>query len=150
MTTPPIALAAFAAASIAQSDPMRTAVHAMRFGVVKYIVPFLFVFSPALLLKGGLGDVALATLTALMGAVLLGMAITGYFVREIVWFKRIFLGIAAVSLLIPAAGKGFIFTWITDVVGIILGGAILVSEVWEGFRPRPVSPRAVEKNPEKI
>ncbi|HXV81198.1 MAG TPA: TRAP transporter fused permease subunit, partial [Candidatus Binatia bacterium] len=97
MTTPPIALAAFAAASIAQSDPMRTAVHAMRFGAVKYIVPFLFVFSPALLLKGGLGDVALATLTALVGAVLLGMALTGYFVREIGWLKRVFLGVAAVS-----------------------------------------------------
>ncbi|HZD40452.1 MAG TPA: TRAP transporter fused permease subunit, partial [Terriglobales bacterium] len=150
MTTPPIALAAFAAASIAQCDPMRTAVHAMRFGVVKYIVPFLFVFSPALLLKGGLGDVALATLTALVGAVLLGMALTGYFVREIGWLKRVFLGIAAVSLLIPAAGKGFIFTWITDVVGITLAAAILASEVWGGFRVRHAVPRPVEKNPEKI
>lgn len=150
MTTPPIALAAFAAASIAQSDPMRTAVHSMRFGAAKYIVPFLFVFSPALLLKGGLGDVALATLTAVVGAVLLGMAMTGYFVREIGWLKRVFLGVAAVSLLIPAAGKGFIFTWITDVLGITLAAAILASEVWGGFRFRHVSQRPVEKNPEKI
>lgn len=136
MTTPPIALAAFAAASIAQADPMRTAVHAMRFGVVKYIVPFLFVFSPALMLRGSVVDVVLATVTALAGAVLLGMALTGYFVREITWFKRVALGVAALGLLIPASGEGFLFTWITDVVGIGLGGAVLASEVWGGFRLR--------------
>ena len=134
MTTPPIALAAFAAASIAQSDPMRTAVHSMRFGAAKYIVPFLFVFSPALLLKGGVADVALAVLTAVVGAALLGRALTGYFVREIGWLKRAFLGMAAIGLLIPAAGKGVIFTWITDVVGITVGAIILVTEVWGSFR----------------
>ncbi|MGE5306360.1 MAG: TRAP transporter permease [Alphaproteobacteria bacterium] len=134
MTTPPIALGAFAAASIAQSDSMRTALHAMRFGAVKYVVPFLFVFSPALLLKGPIGDVVLAAITAIVGAVLLGMALTGYFVRDIGWLKRVLLGVAALALLIPASGKGIIFTWITDVVGIVLGGAILASEVWGDFK----------------
>jgi TRAP transporter 4TM/12TM fusion protein len=129
MTTPPIALAAFAAASIAQSDPMRTAVHAMRFGVVKYIVPFLFVFSPVLLLKGNFGDIVLGTITAIVGAVFLGMAITGYCIRDLGPIKRLLLVVAALLLLIPAAGKGIIFTWITDVVGIALAVAILLSEM---------------------
>lgn len=138
MTTPPIALAAFAAASIAQSSPMRTAVHSMRFGFAKYIVPFLFVFSPALLLKGNLGDVVLATVTALAGALLLGMALTGYFLREIGWLKRALLCVAALALLIPAAGEGMLFTWITDAVGLGLAGAVLASEIWRGapFRRR--------------
>jgi TRAP-type uncharacterized transport system fused permease subunit len=136
MTTPPIALAAFAAASIAQSSPMRTAVHSMRFGVAKYVVPFLFVFSPALLLKGDFVDVALATVTALAGALLLGIAVTGYFLREIGLLKRALLCVAALALLIPAAGKGVLFTWITDVVGIILAGAILAIELWGGARLR--------------
>lgn len=136
MTTPPIALAAFAAASIAEADPMRTAAHAMRFGAVKYVVPFLFVFSPALLLRGNFGDVALATVTALAGAVLLGMALTGYFVRQIDWIKRVFLGVASLALLTPAAGKGIIFTWISDVVGVALAAAVLASEVWGGFGVR--------------
>lgn len=156
MTTPPIALAAFAAASIAQTDPMRTAVHAMRFGAVKYVVPFLFVFSPALLLKGALGDVALATVTALVGAVLLGMALTGYFVREIGWVRRALLGVASLALLTPAAGKGVIFTWLTDAAGIALAAAILAFEVWGGFRFRRrvgvslADPRSVlDHNPPK-
>jgi len=136
MTTPPIALAAFAAASIAQSSPMRTAVHSMRFGVAKYVVPFLFVFSPALLLKGEFADVALATVTALAGALLLGMAVTGYFVREIGWLNRVLLAVAALALLIPAAGKGVLFTWITDVVGISLAGAVLAFELWKSVRLR--------------
>jgi TRAP transporter 4TM/12TM fusion protein len=136
MTTPPIALGAFAAASIAQADSMRTALHAMRFGAVKYVVPFLFVFSPALLLNGTIGDVALATITALVGAVLLGMALTGYFIRDIGWLERLFLGVASLALLIPAAGKGIIFTWITDVVGIALAAAVLGYEVWSGNRLR--------------
>jgi TRAP transporter 4TM/12TM fusion protein len=161
MTTPPIALAAFAAASIAQSDPMRTAVHSMRFGVVKYIVPFLFVFSPALLLKGNPGDIALATVTALAGAILLGMALTGFFIRDLTPIKRMLLVVASLALLIPAAGKGVIFTWITDVVGIALGGAILASEIWGGFKMRrgvaldltpagavPQSDPPKQKNPE--
>lgn len=130
MTTPPIALAAFAAASIAQSPPMRTAVHAMRFGAVKYVVPFLFVFSPALLLKGGFADVALASVTALIGALLLGMTLTGYFVRDLGWLKRLLLGIASLALLIPAAGKGVVFTWITDVAGIGLALAVLGAELF--------------------
>jgi TRAP transporter 4TM/12TM fusion protein len=134
MTTPPIALGAFAAASIAQADSMRTALHAMRFGAVKYVVPFLFVFSPALLLKGAIGDVALATITAMAGAVLLGMALTGYFVRDIGWLKRVLLGVAALALITPATGKGIIFTWITDVVGTVLAAAVLGSEVWGGFK----------------
>ncbi len=139
MTTPPIALAAFAAASIAQSSPMRTAVHAMRFGAVKYVVPFLFVFSPALLLKGNVGDVVLASVTALIGALLLGMTLTGYFVRDLGSVKRVLLGAASLALLIPAAGEGFIFTWITDVAGITLALAVLASE-WAAVRfRRPTS-----------
>jgi TRAP transporter 4TM/12TM fusion protein len=136
MTTPPIALAAFAAASIAQSSPMRTAVHSMRFGVAKYVVPFLFVFSPALLLKGNFIDVALATITALAGALLLGMAVTGYFVREIGSLNRALLTVAALALLIPAVGKGVLFTWITDVVGVALAAVVLALELWKGVAIR--------------
>jgi TRAP transporter 4TM/12TM fusion protein len=136
MTTPPIALAAFAAASLAQSDPMQTAVHSMRFGVVKYVVPFVFVFSPALLLNGGLREVALATVTALVGAVILGMAVTGYFTRDLGWLKRVLLGFASLALLLPGTGQGILFTWITDVAGIVLAGAVLASEVWGGHRLR--------------
>jgi len=136
MITPPICLAAYTAAAIVQADSMKTGLEASRLGIVAYIVPFLFVFSPALLLKGSAVDVSLAAVTATVGAVLLGMAFTGYFVREIGWLKRVLLVVAALNLLTPATGKGVIFTWITDVVGIALAAAVLASEVWGGFRLR--------------
>jgi TRAP-type uncharacterized transport system fused permease subunit len=52
MITPPVALAAFAAASLAQTDPMKTGWAAVRFGWVAYIIPFLFVRAPSLLMQG--------------------------------------------------------------------------------------------------
>ncbi len=113
---------------------MKTGLEATRLGIVAYIVPFLFVFSPALLLKGSLVDVSLAAVTAVVGAVLLGMALTGYFVREIGWFKRVFLGVAALGLLFPHVGPGILFSWVTNAAGIVLAVAILGFEVWGGFR----------------
>ena len=136
MITPPICLAAYTAAAIVQADAMKTGLEATRLGIVAYVVPFLFVFSPALLLHGSAMEVSLAAATATAGAVLLGMALTGYFVREIGWLKRVLLVVAALNLITPATGKGVIFTWITDVVGIVLAAAILGSEVWGGFRFR--------------
>jgi len=136
MITPPICLAAYTAAAIVQADSMKTGLEATRLGIVAYVVPFLFVFSPALLLKGSLVDVSLAAVTAVAGAVLLGMALTGYFVRELGWLKRVLLVVAALNLLTPATGKGIIFTWITDVVGVALAAAVLASELWGGFRFR--------------
>ena len=52
MITPPVALAAFAAASLAGTDPMKTGWTAVRFGWIAYIIPFLFVRAPSLLLEG--------------------------------------------------------------------------------------------------
>src|SRR5690606_24713365 len=56
--TPPVAVAAFAAASIAKADPLRTAIQSMRFGWTAYVVPVLFVFSPALIMHGEPFDIA--------------------------------------------------------------------------------------------
>ena len=55
MITPPIALAAFAAATISGADPMKTGFESMKMGWVAYIIPFLFVLSPTLILRGDTG-----------------------------------------------------------------------------------------------
>lgn len=150
MITPPICLAAYTAAAIAQADSMKTGLEATRLGIVAYIVPFLFAFSPTLLLKGSPVDVGLAAVTAIAGTVLIGVALTGYLFREIARIKRALLGLAALALLFPHVGPGILFSWVTNVAGFALAAAILASEVWGGFRFRHVSPRPVEKNPEKI
>jgi TRAP transporter 4TM/12TM fusion protein len=136
MITPPICLAAYTAAAIVQADSMRTGLQATRLGIVAYIVPFLFAFSPALLLKGSAVDVCLAAVTAVAGTILLAVALTGYLFRQIGWLKRVVLVLAALGLLFPHVGPGILFSWLTNAVGIALAAAVLASEVWAGFRLR--------------
>ena len=83
--TPPFALAAYAGAGIAGSDPVRTGFLAFRLGIPGFILPYMFVYNPALILKGPLGEVALATVSAAIGAVALGAALQGYALRPAAW-----------------------------------------------------------------
>jgi len=74
MITPPVCLASHAAASIGKTDPVRTGWEGMRLCAIAYVVPFLFVFSPSLLLIGHWWEVALSIGTAIIGAILLVLA----------------------------------------------------------------------------
>jgi TRAP transporter 4TM/12TM fusion protein len=79
--TPPVALAAFAAAPIARTSQMRIAIQAMRLGTAIYVVPFCFVLNPALLLKGEPGTVAASIMFAFLGIGLAAAALQGYVIR---------------------------------------------------------------------
>jgi len=81
LITPPVAPAAYVAAAIAGSPSMATGWTAMRFGWSSYIVPFLFIYSPAILMKGGIWDIAVVTLSSLFGIWLICAAMVGYFTR---------------------------------------------------------------------
>lgn len=72
MIAPPVCLASYAAASIGKTDPVRTGWEAMRLCAIAYVVPFLFVFSPSLLLIGHWYEVTLSVVTVIIGAILLG------------------------------------------------------------------------------
>ena len=76
--TPPVALGAFAAATMAGDSPIRTGFEAMRLGGVIYIAPFFFVLNPALVGQAPLPEVALATVSALVGVALVSMALQGH------------------------------------------------------------------------
>lgn len=78
--TPPVALAAFAAASVAQTSPMRVGLEAMRLGSIIYFIPFFFVFNPAMMLQGSLGDIVPVVITAFVGVTLVSGALQGYLV----------------------------------------------------------------------
>src|SRR5262249_57490071 len=67
LITPPIATAAFVAATIARTDPMAAGWTAMRFGWASYIVPFLFVYSPALIMRGSVPDILLVVVLSIAG-----------------------------------------------------------------------------------
>jgi TRAP transporter 4TM/12TM fusion protein len=99
--TPPTCLSPFAAASIAGSPPMATAWQAMRMGAVLYIVPFMFVYSPALLMVGSVPEIVAATLTAGVGVFCLAAGLQGWLRRPATPIERALLVGAAVALISP-------------------------------------------------
>jgi TRAP transporter 4TM/12TM fusion protein len=128
MITPPVALAAYAAASLAQTDAMKTGWAAVRFGWIAYIIPFLFVRAPSLLLEGGVMSVVLATLTSLAGVWMICAAFAGYSTRQIGWPTRIGFGIAGLLMFIPADAVPH-GAW-TDVIGLVFGAALIGRDIF--------------------
>ncbi|GGB79623.1 ATP-binding protein [Marinobacterium zhoushanense] len=101
MITPPIAIGAFFAASIAKADPIKTAFTAMRLGWTAYIVPFLFVTTPALLLIGDPLSITVAVASALLGVWAISVAFVGYFGQRLVIGGRLAFALAGGLLLFP-------------------------------------------------
>jgi TRAP transporter 4TM/12TM fusion protein len=133
LITPPDCIATYAAASIARADFWKAGWTGMRLGIVAYIVPFVFVFHPALLFKGVFIDIASAIASAVIGVILLGIGVTGYLFRPLAWAKRVIMIVAGVAL-IPSATAPL---WLaTNIAGLALGAAIVAWE-WK-FRSKPV------------
>ena len=102
--TPPVAVAAYAAAAIAGSNPFQTGNTAFRLAIAKALVPFVFVYSPSLLIVAGDFTWLEFTVTltgAVMGIALLGAAFTGYMLGPMRVWERWLLGIAALPLVAP-------------------------------------------------
>jgi len=131
MVTPPVCMASYAAATIGKTDPVKTGWEAMRLCSIAYIVPFLFVFSPSLLLIGHWYEVTLSIVTAILGAIFLGVGIVGYLFRPVGAIKRMLFVMAAVGLLIPVvhSGQFAALTWAANGAGLILA-VLLVSIEW--------------------
>jgi TRAP transporter 4TM/12TM fusion protein len=103
--TPPVALAAYAAASMAGADPFKTGNTAFRLGLAKALVPFVFVYGPAMLIvtKGFTwGSFLEITLTCAIGVVMLASALTGYGLAAMTRFEQVWLAIAAVMVMSPS------------------------------------------------
>ena len=130
MVTPPVCLASYAAASIGRTDPVRTGWEAMRLCSIAYVVPFLFVFSPALLLIGSWYAVAISIATAVVGAVLLGVGLVGYLFCPIGVLKRLLFLVAAAGLLVPVVETGAYtnLTWAINAGGLLLAVIMVVIE----------------------
>ena len=114
--TPPVALAAYAASAIAKSRPMMTAVNATKLGIAKFVVPYIFCFSPVLLMVGDdvtVLTVILNTLSALGGMFGIQCALTNtLFERHINPLFRILLAAGGLGMMIPGAAS--------DVAGLVL------------------------------
>lgn len=98
--TPPVALTSFAAASIAEAPPMRVGFLSMKTGLVAYILPFVFMFNPAILLIGSWQETALAFLAAIAGVRLLAYGTEGWFLgKEIGFLSRMILSISGILVI---------------------------------------------------
>lgn len=126
--TPPVALAAIAAASIAKADAMAVGFKAIRIGCLLFVLPMLFVLQPALILKGPLLQVLQVSATAIGAVLLLAGAFEGYFYRigHLPIWSRIVIGFAGFMMLIPET--------YTDLLGLTLGIATLAILVLSGRR----------------
>ena len=100
--TPPVALACFAASSLSNANPNKIGLIAMRLGILAYIIPFLFVYSPALILNdANAGAILFSVITAIIGAVVLGVGLAGYFCQFIPASRRLLFCLSGAALLIP-------------------------------------------------
>ena len=139
MITPPVAIAAFAAASLTRADPMRTGYAAVKFGWLAYVIPFLFVLSPTLILKGETGAIVLAVTTALVGVWLVSVAVAGYATRPLNGVMRLAFAVCGLAALMPA-GAFSGGHWV-DIAGVGAGVALTVRE-WFAVRSRNTSAAA--------
>jgi TRAP transporter 4TM/12TM fusion protein len=111
--TPPVALAAFAGSGIAKSNPLKTAFNASKLAIAAYLVPYIFVFSPALLLVDvTIVEVIRIIITSVIGIVAVGSAVQGFLVTYESWFERILFFGSGVLLIQP--------NFYTDIIGLSL------------------------------
>jgi TRAP-type uncharacterized transport system fused permease subunit len=96
-------VAAFAAASIAGADPLRIAMIACRLAVMGFVLPFCFVWRPALVLTGDALTILFALAAACAGLVALAAALQGWLMRPLAGFDRALLGLAGAALVAPLA-----------------------------------------------
>ncbi|MBM3505892.1 MAG: TRAP transporter fused permease subunit [Alphaproteobacteria bacterium] len=137
MITPPVAIAAFAAANLAEAKPIDTAVLACRYGWPAFLVPFLFVLSPELLFQGDTADVVLTMVTACAGVWFASIGAAGFWRRALPAGFRALLLLSGVALLIPhTAFSGA--TWLNLGAGLV-GAALLWREHTLSQRPVRVS-----------
>ena len=106
--TPPVALAAYAASGIAKSNPFKTGNTAFRLGIAKALVPFVFVYSPSLLLITGefeTNQLMITLIGTLIGIALIGIAFTGYWFRPLTKYEQILIGVGSLFFVAPGTGS---------------------------------------------
>jgi len=124
--TPPVALAVFAAAGLAKANMWTTGWAAMRVAAPAYIVPFMFVYEPALLLIGDWTTAAHAAASATLGVVLLAAGLFGYLLRPATPWQRAVLIAAALLLIKPG--------WMSDLGGLALAALVAGVQLASGRR----------------
>ncbi len=113
--TPPVALAAYAGSAIAKSNPLKTGVTATRLAITAFIVPYIFAFSPEMLIIGSdkpWYEIVLLVVTALCGIYIISTGMEGFMYKKMSWFERILALVGGLCMVVPGI--------VTDAVGLAL------------------------------
>jgi len=117
--TPPVALAAYAGAAIAQANPMKTAFTATKLAIAAFIVPYVFALNPAMLfIETTAGEVILICITSFIGIFGVSAALEGYFLHHMHWYERLISAVGGLMLIYPGL--------VTDTVGLCLVALVLM------------------------
>ncbi len=120
--TPPVALAAFAAAGVSGGDPIKTGVNSSKLAIAAFIIPYMFVLSPELLMIDTTWYYLIwVVFTALAGMTAIGAGVIGYWFRRLSWYERILSLIGGILLIYP---EGF-----SDIVGLIMFGVVIALQL---------------------
>ena len=116
--TPPVALAAYAGSGISGGNPLKTGINASKLAIAAFIIPYMFVLSPVILMiEGSALDLLLSTITALIGMVALSSSLIGFLADHCRLPERLLLAVGGLLMIKPGL--------LTDAVGIILFGLVL-------------------------
>lgn len=122
--TPPVCLSVFVAASIAGSRPMLTALQALKYAIIAYLIPFVFVFNQAFLLKGSWLEVVAAIVAGVSGVILLSVGLVGYFRSPLpIWLRA--LATVAGLLVMAMVGTHWLFA---------AGGVLVLAAIFTFYR----------------
>ena len=125
--TPPVALAAYAGSAIAKANPMKTAFNASRLAIAVFIVPYVFCFSPALLMiDTNAGEVIRIVITSFIGSFGVAAGLEGYLKTKMNVLQRVIFVVSGLMLIFPS--------WITDIVGIVLIAAVIIWQYAEAAK----------------
>ncbi|MCX5825214.1 MAG: TRAP transporter fused permease subunit [Deltaproteobacteria bacterium] len=121
MITPPVALASYVAAGMAESDLWKTGLQAFKIAMPSFLVPFVIVYNPALILEGSLWDIIWVTFTTMIGVIALAAATIGFFYRKARLWERAVLIVGGLLLIVPET--------ITDFIGFAMMGVVLAVQL---------------------
>lgn len=123
--TPPVALAAFAAAGVSGGEPLRTGIESSKLAIAAFIIPYIFVLSPAMLMIDTTWwEVIWVVFTSMIGMVAIGAGVIGYWMRGMHWLERIIAVIVGILLIYPEK--------ISDITGLIMFVVLLTLQfIWK-------------------
>ncbi len=118
--TPPMCPTVWIAAGMAKAKNLPSALVAMRLGIVAYIIPFVILYKPALVLLGTPLEIALSLITSLLGALLIAAGIEGYLLKEARFWERLLFLACGICLFVP--------DWQTDLIGFVIASVVVLSQ----------------------